>query len=213
MLAAAAPLLLAFWRFERKLEIAGGDPIVPPGLLQVPGLMRGLLAALFFYVVAAFWLIFSIYQQEGLGRTPFASGLAILPAAAGFSLGPFFSGRVLKVFGRYAAAAGMGVQAVGLAATAVMNSAGVPRFLFIALFLVGVGQGIALPSLVQTVVRGIDKTRSGLASGLVNDRRSSRRCGLHGVDEHAQRGRQVPLSSIVEIVGRQPGPPAVENAD
>jgi predicted MFS family arabinose efflux permease len=94
--------------------------------------------------------------------------LAILPAAAGFFLGPFFSGRVLKVFGRYAAAAGMGVQAVGLAATAVMISAGVPRFLFIALFLVGVGQGIALPNLVQTVVRGIDKTRSGLASGLVN---------------------------------------------
>ncbi|TCS11895.1 MFS transporter [Caulobacter sp. BK020] len=168
LLAAAAPLLLAFWRFERRLEIAGGDPIVAPALLQLPGLMRGLLAALFFYVVAAFWLIFSIYQQEGLGRTPFAAGLAILPAAAGFFLGPFFSGRVRKVFGRYAAAAGMGVQAAGLAATAVMISAGVPRFLFVALFLVGVGQGIALPNLVQTVVRGIDKTRSGLASGLVN---------------------------------------------
>ncbi len=168
MLTTAAPLLLAFWRFERKLEIAGGDPIVAPGLLQVPGLLRGLLAALFFYVVAAFWLIFSIYQQEGQGRTPFAAGLVILPAAGGFFLGPFASGRARKVFGRYAAAAGMGLQAAGLAATAVMISAGVPRFLFVALFLVGVGQGIALPNLVQTVVSGIDKTRSGLASGLVN---------------------------------------------
>jgi MFS family permease len=168
MLAAAAPLLLGFWRFERKLEVAGGDPIVAPGLVQVPGLMRGLLAALFFYVVAAFWLIFSIYQQEGLGRTPFAAGLAILPAAVGFFVGPFVSGPVLKVFGRFAAAAGMGVQAAGLAATAVLISVGVPSLLFVALFLVGVGQGIALPNLVQTVVRGIDKTRSGLASGLVN---------------------------------------------
>lgn len=167
-LAAAAPLLVAFWRFERKLEIAGGDPIVAPSLLQAPGLMRGLLAALFFYVVAAFWLIFSIYQQGGLGRTPFAAGLAILPAAAGFFLGPFLSGRVLKVFGRYAAAAGMGMQAAGLLATAVLISIGAPRVLFMALFVIGVGQGIALPNLVQTVVRGIDRTRSGLASGLVN---------------------------------------------
>jgi predicted MFS family arabinose efflux permease len=36
------------------------------------------------------------------------------------------------------------------------------------LFFIGVGQGIALPNLVQTVVGGIDKTRSGLAAGLVN---------------------------------------------
>ncbi|USQ95381.1 MFS transporter [Caulobacter sp. RL271] len=168
MLATAAPLLLAFWRFERRLEKAGGDPIVAPGLLRTPGLMRGLLAALFFYVVAAFWLIFSIYQQGGLGKTPFAAGLAILPAAAGFFLGPFFSGWVLKVLGRYAAAGGMGLQAVGLAATAVLISVGLPRLLFVALLVVGAGQGIALPNLVQTVVRGIDKTRSGLAAGLVN---------------------------------------------
>jgi len=168
LLAAAAPLLVAFWRFERKLEIAGGDPIVAPSLLQAPGLMRGLLAALFFYVVAAFWLIFSIYQQGGLGRTPFAAGLAILPAAAGFFIGPFLSGRVLKVFGRYAAAAGMGLQAAGLSATAVVISIGAPRVLFIALFIIGVGQGIALPNLVQTVVGGIDRAQSGLASGLVN---------------------------------------------
>lgn len=168
MLASAAPLLFLFWRHERRLEIAGGDPIVAPSLLRAPGLKRGLLAALFFYVVAAFWLVFSIYQQAGLGRTPFNAGLAILPAAAGFLLGPIVSGRVLRLFGRYSAAIGMGVQAVGLLATAAVISAGHPRFLFIALFLVGVGQGIALPNLVRTVIQGIGKTQAGLASGLVN---------------------------------------------
>ena len=40
--------------------------------------------------------------------------------------------------------------------------------MFVALFFIGVGQGIALPNLVQTVVRGIDKRHSGLAAGLVN---------------------------------------------
>ena len=168
LLAGSAPILFAFWRHERHLEAAGGDPIVAPGLLRAPGLKRGLLAALFFYVVAAFWLIFSVYEQIGLGRTPFAAGLAILPAAAGFFVGPLASGRVLSVFGRYAAAAGMGVQAAGLLASAVLISVDRPQLLPVALFLIGLGQGIALPNLVKTVVQGIGKTQSGLASGLIN---------------------------------------------
>lgn len=168
LLACAAPLLLAFWRHELRLESAGGDPIVAPSLLKAPGLKRVLLSAFLFYVVAAFWLVFSVFEQGGLGRTPFAAGLAILPAAAGFFLGPFASARVLALFGRYAAAAGMGVQSVGLIATAILTSIGSTRFLPIALFLVGAGQGIALPNLVKSVVQGIDKTQAGLASGLVN---------------------------------------------
>ncbi len=167
-LAASLPLLLLFWRYEQKLGAAGGDPIVEPRLLQVPGLKRGLLAALFFYAFAAFWLTFSVYQQGGLGRTPFEAGVAILPAAVGFVLGPFASERILRVFGRYSAAAGMTLEAAGLFGTAALVSFGAPKFLFVALFLIGAGQGIALPNLVKTVVQRVDPARSGLASGLIN---------------------------------------------
>ena len=168
MLSASLPLLLLFWRYEQRVGAAGGDPIVEPRLLQVPGLRRGLLSALFFYAFAAFWLTFSVYQQGGLGRTPFEAGVAILPAALGFVLGPFASGSILRVFGRYAAAAGMTLEAAGLFGTAALISFGAPEFLFVALFLIGAGQGIALPNLVKTVVQRVDPTRSGLASGLVN---------------------------------------------
>lgn len=168
MAAAAAPLFMLFWGHQRKMESAGKDPIVAPSLLQVPGMKRGLLAALFFYVLAAFWLIFSVYQQGGLKRTPFEAGVAILPAAVGFVLGPFASGRVLRAFGRYSAGAGMLLQAAGLFGTAALISSGFPQFLFVALFLIGAGQGIALPNLVGNVVQRAGKAQSGLASGLVN---------------------------------------------
>jgi MFS family permease len=168
MLAGAVPLFLVFWRHERNIEKAGRDPIIAPSVLQVPGFKRGLFAALFFYVLAAFWLIFSVYQQSGLGRTPFEAGIAILPAAAGFVLGPLASGRFLSVFGQYSAGAGIALQAAGLFGTAVLISSGVPQFLFVALFLIGAGQGIALPNLVRTVVERVDRRQSGLASGLVN---------------------------------------------
>lgn len=168
MLATSLPFFLLFWRHEKHLESTGRDPILAPSLLQNRGLMRGLLAALFFYSLAAFWLIFSVYQQGGLGLTPFEAGLAILPAAVGFVLGPFASERILRVFGRFSAGAGMVLQAAGLFGTAALISNGLPQFLFAALFLIGAGQGIALPNLVKSIVQRVDRTQSGLASGLVN---------------------------------------------
>ncbi|CVI25194.1 hypothetical protein AGR4A_pAt30009 [Agrobacterium tumefaciens str. B6] len=57
--------------------------------------------ALFFYAFAACWLRLSVYQQSGLGRTPFDVGVAILAAALGFVLGPFASGSILRFSGRY----------------------------------------------------------------------------------------------------------------
>lgn len=168
MLATSLPFFLLFWRHEKHLESTGRDPILAPSLLQNRGLMRGLLAALFFYSLAAFWLIFSVYQQGGLGLTPFEAGLAILPAAVGFVLGPFASERILRVFGRFSAGAGMVLQAAGLFGTTALISNGLPQFLFAALFLIGAGQGIALPNLVKSIVRRVDRTQSGLASGLVN---------------------------------------------
>ena len=56
MLSASLPLLLLFWRYELRVGAVGGDPIVEPRMLQVPGLTRGLLSSLFFYAFAAFWL-------------------------------------------------------------------------------------------------------------------------------------------------------------
>ena len=168
MLATSLPFFLLFWRYEKHLESTGRDPILAPSLLQNRGLLRGLLAALFFYALAAFWLIFSVYQQGGLGLTPFEAGLAILPAAVGFVLGPFASERILRVFGRFSAGAGMVLQAAGLFGTAALISNGLPQFLFAALFLIGAGQGIALPNLVKSIVQRVDRTQSGLASGLVN---------------------------------------------
>lgn len=168
MLAAALPLLFLFWRHEKRMEAVGRDPILAPSLLRVPGLKRGLVAAFFFYSLAAFWLVFSVYEQSGLSRTPFEAGLAILPAAVGFVIGPFASERILSVFGRYSAAIGMGLQAGGLFATAALISSDHAQFLFLALFIIGMGQGIALPNLLKSVVQRVGRTQSGLASGLVN---------------------------------------------
>ncbi len=169
VLLACFPLLAAlFWCYEHRVDAAGREPIVVPRLLSVPGLVRGLVAALFFYALAAFWLVFSVYQQAGLGRSPFGAGLAILPAAAGFILGPFASAFIGQWLGRWTAGGGMALQAAGLFGTAALAVLSTPAYLPAPLFLIGAGQGIAMPNMVGAIVARVGKQWSGLAAGLVN---------------------------------------------
>jgi MFS family permease len=168
LLASVCPLSIIVWRHESRLERAGRDPIVPPSLLRVHGIIKGLFAALMFYALAAFWLVFSVYQQAGLNRSPFEAGVSILPAAAGFVVGPFANLWIAARSGKYAAAIGMLLQATGLLGSSIAVAIGYPGYLVVPLFLIGLGQGIALPNLVGNVVSLVDRRSSGLASGLVS---------------------------------------------
>ncbi|MCA2436746.1 MFS transporter [Rhizobium leguminosarum] len=165
-LACVLPLGLVLWRYELRLEAEGLDPIFAPSLLRTSGLKKGLLAALLFYALAAFWLVFSVYQQAGLGHSPFQAGLSILPAAAGFIVGPLVNPWLARRAGKYAAATGMLFQVFGLVYTAVLVARGSPD-LPLPLFLIGMGQGVGLPNLVGNIVKLVDRQSSGLASGLV----------------------------------------------
>lgn len=167
LLASALPLALVLWRYESRLEETGRDPIVSPGLLHTDGIIRGLFSALMFYALAAFWLVFSVYQQAGLHRSPFEAGVSILPAAAGFIVGPLVNPWVAARFGKYAAAVGMLLQVAGLLGTSASVITGRPEYLPLPLFFIGMGQGIALPNLVGKIIGLVDKQSSGLASGLV----------------------------------------------
>lgn len=168
LLTSVIPLGILWWRYELGLERAGHDPIVPPSLLHVNGIAKGLFAALMFYTLAAFWLIFSVYQQIGLNRSPFEAGLSILPAAGGFIVGPLVNPWIAARSGKYAAAVGMILQIVGLLGTSALVTFDMSKHLLAPLFLIGMGQGIALPNLVGNIVGLVDKQLSGLASGLVS---------------------------------------------
>lgn len=168
LLIAFLPLMRLFWRHEQHVVHRGGDPLVVPALLNVPGLCRGLAATLFFYALAAFFLTFSVYEQAGLGRTPLNAGLAILPLAIGFLLGPLTSPWFSRRFGNKTPAVGMLLEATGLFGVAAVVVLILPSALSPALFLIGLGQGIALPTLVRAVVDRVENRWAGLAAGLVN---------------------------------------------
>lgn len=169
MLIAVVPLLLIFWKHEHRVVRAGGDPLVLPSLFAVPGLGRGLAATLLFYIIGAFFMIFAVYEQAGRGQTPLQSGLALLPHAIGFMLGPLASPWCNRRLGRRRTpAAGMMVEAFGLFVVALTAQWPLHWIQPLALLAVGLGQGVGLPTLVRVVVERVDSRWAGLAAGLVN---------------------------------------------
>lgn len=168
LLILGVPLLRYFWHYEKRQELEGGTPLVLPSLLAKRELQRSLSATLFFYALAAFFLVFAVYQQAGLGHDALATGLAILPLGVGFFLGPLCSPPIARWMGPRAAPLGMALEVAGLLLTAVLALGNVPSWLPAPLFVIGLGQGIALPILVRLNVDHVDARWSGLASGLVN---------------------------------------------
>lgn len=168
LLILSMPLLLVFWRYENAQEIAGKTPLVLPSLLSARELRRSLASTFFFYSLAAFFLVFAAYEQAGLGHDALASGLAILPLGIGFFLGPLCSPHIARRMGSRTAAFGMVLEVLGLVMVAALALAGAPSWLALPLFLIGAGQGIALPALVRLNVDHVETRWAGLASGLVN---------------------------------------------
>jgi Na+/melibiose symporter-like transporter len=168
LLALSVPLLVAFWRYEHRLESAGRSPLIRPSLLLVPGLRRTLAATFFFYFLAPFFLTFAIYEQVGLGHGALAASLAILPVGVGLLMGPLSGPYIARRLGNRTAGFGMGLEVCGLVLTAALVKTGAPSWLPAPLLLIGVGQGIALPALVRLNVDKVDVRWAGLAAGLVS---------------------------------------------
>lgn len=174
MLIASPAVAVAFWRYEQALTQRGGTPLVSPQLAKVPGLVVGLAGVLFFYVVSAFFLTFSIFLQEAVGMSAFATGMMFIPCGLGFFVGPLTTPAATRRFGQWTPVLGMALEVVGalvLSAVVATTPAGHAPALFgvvVALWLIGFGQGIAVPTLVRSVVDRAPTGGTGMVAGIVN---------------------------------------------
>ncbi|SAK51585.1 MFS transporter [Caballeronia pedi] len=173
MLVACPVAGVGFFRYEMAYARRGGVPLISVELIQRPGLMSGLTGVLFFYVVSAFFLTFSVYLQGALGMSPFETGLIFLPFGVGAFVGPLTTPLAIRLFGDHVPAIGMMLEVAGCALLAALV-AGAPgqmpaQFPLIgAVALLGFGQGWALPTLVRSVINRAPTTGSGMIAGITN---------------------------------------------
>jgi EmrB/QacA subfamily drug resistance transporter len=170
-----APFLAeAFRRYEIRLARLGGEPLVAMDVFKSPGVLRGLSAMTTLYALASFFLTFSIYLQDGLGRSALAAGIAILPLSVGFLVGSTFSPAIGALAGRAAPSVGFLFSAAGLVAVSTLvafaPSGEAPPFFWLApaLLIIGLGMGSSVPTLFRVIVERVDPKRAGLVGGMTN---------------------------------------------
>ncbi len=171
----AVPLLASLlWRYERRLKQNGGSPLLDPAVLCAPGLGQGLAIVLLFYSIGAFFLLFSVYLQGALHLNALAAGLLFLPFGVGFLTGPLLTPYLRRFVGNYLSTIGMGCETSGLAGLAWLIASTLtgnsPAMLPLAvlLFVTGLGQGLAMPTLVRMVTGRVAPAFSGMIAGVAS---------------------------------------------
>src|ERR1700722_3397071 len=171
-LAAARPALAATIAWERRLTRQGGEPLLNMALFRDRAFSAGLLlnfACLFFF--GSFMFVLTLLLQSGLGLSPLRAGIVNLPLALTFIamtlLGPKVAARLGPrsiPLGAVAAIAGALVLALTAAhygghLTGWETAPGTA--------LIGIGQGLMVPSLMSAVLSHVRPEQAGAAAGVL----------------------------------------------
>lgn len=172
LLAAGLAVLSIFLFYEHTLATRGREPIFDPALLKIRAFTGGLCASvLFFGGLGSFFLTLSVYLQNGTSRTPWEAGLVILPYAIGSIITSGLGVALAVKAGRALLISGASTIAVShLVLWLVINDNDDPGYwlLFLALFIGGLGLGLAAPILVSVVLAGIPGRNAGAAGGVLS---------------------------------------------
>jgi EmrB/QacA subfamily drug resistance transporter len=131
---------------------------------------------IFFLGAAAFsmWYFVSLYMQNVLGYSPIEAGLGFAPLTAMVVLGSTLAGRLAaRVGAGRVLSAGMACIAVGLLVFSGIDAHGsYPLEVMVPGLITAFGIGTVFVSGTVSAVAGVQRSETGLASGLVNTSRT-----------------------------------------
>ncbi|MFF1505902.1 MFS transporter [Streptomyces sp. NPDC058326] len=162
----------AFWRVELRADRAGRTPLVPPSLLDLASLRRGLLLILPLSMgFGGFVFVIAVALQQGLGLSAVVSGLALAPMAVAFFAASLAGPRLVRRWGTRVVTVGGLVQALGLGLLALTAWRAWPDLsvwlLLPGMAVAGLGQGLQLPVLFRLVLSEVPPERAGVGSGVM----------------------------------------------
>jgi MFS family permease len=173
LLLAASPILgTAFVLAQRNAERAGRVPLVPPSVVGMPSMRRGLLlGAPFFIGFGAFMFVYAMTLQSGLRLGALEAGLAITPMAVAFLAASLVSSRLVARFGQRVVTTGAAIQLVGVGAIICTTLLAWPNLniaeLTPGMVIAGFGQGLAMTTVFRVVLSRVPAERAGVGSGVL----------------------------------------------
>jgi MFS family permease len=163
------PAAALFVAAQRRKAARGGSPLLELHLFDARGFRIGLLSAVVLYFVISFFFLLGIYLQDGLGLSALDSGLAFTPIAVAFVSSSLAGPRLADGAREYLPQIGAAIAAVGLIVSAVVvqstSGGSVSAWLLLALVPIGGGMGLAIPPLINLVLRAVPPADAGAASG------------------------------------------------
>jgi EmrB/QacA subfamily drug resistance transporter len=172
MLAASVPVFVIFVLYERVKTARDGSPLVELSMFRDRAFRSGsVLSAVFFSAIPAFFLIFSLTLQIGLGYTPLHAGLTTLPWSVATAISSALSVRLAPRLGKSILAIGCVLLTMGMVGIIItMRIRGVsldgPE-LVPALIVAGLGMGCIIAPLTNIILAGISSGDAGSASGVL----------------------------------------------
>jgi MFS family permease len=173
LLALSPTALAALAIVSRRQERTGGVPLVPPSLLSLPGMRRGLAIVVpFFGGAGGFFFNYSLLTQQGLAAAPVTAGLSLAAMTTGFLAASMTTARLTRRYRRgQIITAGAAIQGLGLGVIAITVVAGWPELpipaLVPGLAVAGFGQGLVVGPLFGAVLSQVDTTRAGVGGGVL----------------------------------------------
>ena len=172
MLAASLPMLVVFVLYERVKARRDGSPLVELSMFRDRAFRSGtVLSSVFFSAIPAFFLIFSLTLQIGLGYTPLRAGLTTLPWSIATAISSTLSVRLAPRLGKSILQVGSLMLALGMVGivltfrargTALDGPEMIP-----ALVVAGLGMGCIIAPLTNIILAGISQGDAGSASGVL----------------------------------------------
>jgi Major Facilitator Superfamily len=171
---ACAPVLAGLTIFvERRVERGGGVPLLPPSLLAIRSVRRGLMLQLLFMLgYGAFMFVFALTVQDGLHADALRSGLAIVPMAIAFFVASLLTHRAVEAFGaRITVALGAVLDGIGLISLILIVAGGWPHVSLLALapalIVAGLGQALVFGALFRLALADVPQQHAGVGGGML----------------------------------------------
>jgi DHA2 family methylenomycin A resistance protein-like MFS transporter len=156
-------------------ELRAPQPMLPLSLFRhrlfALTSLVGLLVNIAFYGLI---FVFSLYFQRVNGLSAFATGLAFLPMMGAVLPVNLLAARVAERIGAPATiAVGAGVSAAGCLALLGIEPGTSYWEIGAQLTIIGGGLGLLVPPLTSTLLGSVEKSRSGIAAGVLNSTRQT----------------------------------------
>ena len=170
LLAAFVPSSAAFVWAERRAEKCGRAPLLPPSVMGMPTVRRGLLInAPWFAVFGGFMFAYAVTLQSDLGLSALQSGLGLAAMAVGAFISSLLSPRAVRWAGSLVVSYGAGLQGLGILTTLAATAAFWPQLKVLeltpGLFVTGLGQGLVMSTLYRVVLSKVPPDQAGVGSG------------------------------------------------